>query len=87
MNPPEGYFLIEDKEYILKDGDLYMRRHWSDEAGFRSVRAYGTEAHGLTIGQIENKAIYRSMKWGLVIATKNKPKPRFNCDKPYPYGY
>ncbi len=78
LYPPVGFIELENfQDYILQTGDRFAI--YEDQKWWDTVSAYA----GYSPKTIRKK-------WGdniLRVAVKSIEKPRFKCDKPYPYGY
>jgi len=81
---PEGYSIVKDRKYIIQDTDRYFVKIWPNTFSPVPFHSFYTKMVGKQLGDAEDDC--ESLD-GVIIYSKNKPKPRFVCDKPYPYGY
>lgn len=88
IEPPEGYKIVEDLNYIIKQEDLFYNSEFDIEFRKIDLRSHGHRGRliGYTIKFIKETWIFYGHA-GYIIASKNEIKPRFPCNKPYPYGY
>lgn len=77
---PAGYHLINDENYIIKEGDKYYIGCWNDYT-FVGLDNFLGKILGYTLKELMNQF---KNKGGFYIASK---EPRFKCEKGYPHGY
>ena len=89
--PGKDTNLLEDLNYIIKQEDLFYNSEFDTE--FRKI-GFTFSTKIIVLGliyytiQIKLGDNWKSGAFsGYIIASKNEIKPRFPCNKPYPYGY
>lgn len=83
---PEGYYLVEDENYVIQTEDRYYFVTWKSSLGYERIFTYFRLAIGITIQEATKLS---GAAWGnrMFVITKYPPKPKFPTDKPYPFGY
>jgi len=84
-NPPDGYIIVEDDAYIIENQDKYYYNTWGNNDPWNN--AITRDFVGMTAKQFLNKNYPTRHDLKLFIAKKGIIKPRFECSKPYPFGY
>lgn len=79
---PEGYKLVKDDDYIIKIGDLFYLSIWGEGMPFDKIISANGIA-GLNLRRYRE----RFATYNPLLAAKPLAKPRFECGKPFPYGY
>lgn len=74
--PPKGYNIITDDNYKFIGNEIYWSEKW--DKWYQNGELGRGHSHKFMVDYF-----YR------LYAGKNveSPKPRFTCDKPFPYGY
>ncbi len=81
---PVGYRPETNENYTIKAGDYHFYKSWMGIIpSYRITLQYS----GLVGKTIKHLRIMLLNNNDIFIAVKKDAKPRFKCDKPYPYGY
>ena len=81
IQSPTGFFVKPfNDNYILDKNDFICFK--SLRIGYIYPWSFSNSWTGRTVKKV------RSLGYEILMVTsKEKPKPRFECDKPFPYGY
>ena len=86
MKIPDGHVLAEDPDYVIQGHEYYYCDVWERYNIDTFDKLDNISLVGKKIIDLDYINNY-GKKIRFYIAIPGKPKPKFKCDKEYPFGY